>query len=101
MDLAGTGKHPTYAQKVDARFTTEAMEKVDDDLAQDLSFENPYGRAWMLRLITEHEIWNAQKAAPSTRWRALGDRTAKALAEGLVAPDPRKSDYRSDAWTIA
>jgi hypothetical protein len=101
MDLAGTGEHPAYAENVDARFTEDAVARVAEDLAGDPAFENPYGRAWLLRLVTEHEIWNAKKNAPSTRLRALGDRIAQGLADGLVAPDPKRADYKSDAWTIA
>ncbi len=103
MDLAGTGHHGVLATRIDHRLDAASVEKVATELAADPSFENPYGRAWLLRLVSEHETWSKTKAAPSSRLRSLGDATAKTLLDRFAsrAPDPRTANYQSDAWALS
>ncbi len=101
--LAGSGRVRTLARGVDARITADEVAKVATELESDHSFENPYGRAWLLHLATEHATWNQRQGTPSRRLRALGDRTAKTLLDDLTTfgPDRLSADYRSDAWALA
>lgn len=61
------------------------------------SFEMPYGRAWFLRLASEHQ-------------RTFGSDALKPMADDVLAsmlayygkrkPDPRRGSYESDAWAL-
>ncbi len=103
-DREGSRSRPSRATHVHERLSEAEMAKVADDLRADPSFESPYGRAWLLRLVTEHVKWSGQRlGAPSARLRTLGDETARGLIETFTQrlPDPARADYRSDAWTVA
>jgi len=104
MDLAGTRGHGALADAADARLGDEALTRVTDELQRSPAFEMPYGRAWLLRLVTEHEAWRrARSTAPSAAMRALGEATARSIVDAFVAspPDPRRPDYGNGAWPVA
>ncbi len=104
MDLAGTGKRARLAEQIDARLTPEEIARVAAELEAEPWFESPYGRAWLLRLVTEHETWSiARTGTADRRLRSLGEATAAGLVASFATrtPDPKAADYRSDAWTLA
>lgn len=49
------------------RFTAENVEREVDYLDENESFEKPYGWAWLLRLVSELRLWDADRA---DEWRA-------------------------------
>jgi hypothetical protein len=104
MDLDGTGRKRALAERADARLGEDAIARVSAELDAEPAYEMPYGRAWLLRLVSEHEEWHRERHdQPSTRLRALGDRTAASLLASFEAspPDPRIGDYRNGSWPIA
>lgn len=103
-DLTGSGRRPATARSVDARLLPSELAKVGEELAADRSWENPYGRAWLLRLATEHDAWTLARTGTSEgRLRALADANATVLLDTFATrdPDPKTADYRSDAWALA
>lgn len=103
-DREGSQSKPARARRVDDRLSEAAIAKVADELRSDPGFESPYGRAWLLRLVTEHVTWSSQRlGTPSPRLLAIGTETARGLIETFAQrlPDPARADYRSDAWTLA
>jgi hypothetical protein len=103
MSMTGTGRQRGLARTIDRRFTESEIGRVTTELDADRSFENPYGRAWLLHLASEHAVWNAREGRPSTRLSALAEHNARVLLDGFASrpPDPFSADYRSDAWTLA
>jgi hypothetical protein len=93
------------AQTIAARFTPTSIAAVKSDLRANPSFERPYGRAWFLRLVTEHDKWTAAGSAGTLR--ALGGETSAGLLTYYQAtpPVPRPTNdsegYRNDAWAMA
>jgi hypothetical protein len=104
MDLDGTGRKRSLAERADARLGDDAIRAVAEELRTEPEYEMPYGRAWLLRLVSEHEEWHRERhGQPSLRLRALGDQTAASLLASFEAspPDPRIGDYRNGSWPIA
>jgi hypothetical protein len=104
MDLDGSGRKRALAERADARLDDDAIEEVAAELRAEPEYEMPYGRAWLLRLVSEHEEWHRERyGQPSLRLRALGDQTAASLLTSFAAspPDPRIGDYRNGSWPIA
>lgn len=61
--------HPDEAaiiESIDARLTPDNVAAEVDYLAENQSFEKPYGWGWLLRLATELHLWEADQA---DRWR--------------------------------
>lgn len=103
-DLTGAGGSAEGAEKMDQRLTADALAKVKSELEANSAYEMPYGRAWLLRLASEHEIWSVKKGkADANRMRALADFTAKSLLDYYTAtpPNPRSADYDNHPWAIA
>jgi len=104
MDLDGTGTKRTLAEQADRSLDADAIARVVDELRAEPSYEMPYGRAWLLRLVSEHEAWHLERRGErSMRLRALGDAAAASLVESFErsSPDPRTGDYRNGSWPIA
>lgn len=104
MDLDGTGRKRALAERGDARLDSDAIAQVFEELRAEPTYEMPYGRAWLLRLVTEHEEWHRERHDErSSRLRALGDMTAASLVADFdrAAPDPRIGDYRNGSWPMA
>ncbi len=104
MDLDGTGRKRALAERADARLDADALARVIEELRSEPRYEMPYGRAWLLRLVTEHEEWHRERTdQPSMRLRALGDMTAASLVADFdrAAPDPRLGDYKNGSWPTA
>jgi hypothetical protein len=104
MDLDGTGRKRALAERADARLGEDAIAPVSAERDAEPAYEMPNGRAGLLRLVSEHEEWHRERHdQPSTRLRALGDRTAASLLASFEAspPDPRIGDYRNGSWPIA
>lgn len=66
-------------------------------LTRDESFENPYGRAWLLRLAREYEGHYSDK-----RMRPIADLAAASLLARYqrIPPNPFASEYRNPAWAL-
>jgi len=53
---------------LEERFTAEKIEQEAAYLADNESFEKPYGWAWLLRLVSELSLWDADRAE---KWREM------------------------------
>lgn len=104
MDLDGSGRKRTLAERADARLGEDAVARVAEELRAQPEYEMPYGRAWLLRLVSEHGEWHRERhGQPSLRLRALGELTAASLLSSFERspPDPRIGDYRNGSWPMA
>jgi hypothetical protein len=110
-DLKGSGSSLTgRANAVNARFTDASLMKIRENLERPellnkpADWELPYGRAWFLRLASEHEIWSrARGIRDSARLRSLGDFVATQLMNYYTnnLPSPLNTNYKSDSWSMA
>ena len=107
MDLAGSGKHHELAVQAVRRFTDENISSVIRELQEAPGFEMPYGRAWLLRLCIEYDLWSSKHQLQTPiNWRELGDYTADSLMGYYVGestdrlPNILTNQYRNDSFAL-
>lgn len=94
MRLSGENR---YELLLDAVLSPTGIARERQDLATNLRFEMPYGRAWFLRLAIEHRV-----TMGSDRLAAM----ANDIADSLIAhyrthaPNPYARDYDSASWAL-
>jgi hypothetical protein len=86
-----------YRELVQAQLDPALLEQERVYLNANPSFEMPYGRAWFLRLATDH-----QRAFQDERLSALADNVAQSLMDYYtrIEPDPLSTAYDSATWAL-
>ncbi|MBN1683291.1 DUF2891 family protein [Candidatus Bathyarchaeota archaeon] len=106
MDLAGTGKNHDVAVKTSERFTPLKILGVIDDLKKNPVFEMPYGRAWLLRLIIEHDNWCRHNNLDiPENLEELGSFVSQSLlnyyfSDTTRLPNILSNQYRNDSFSL-
>jgi len=107
MDLCGSERYHESVRKYSKRFTSNKITSVIKELRESPKFELPYGRAWLLKLVIEHEKWaeRYQVKIPEN-WRQLGETTADSLIEYYIEddsmrpPDILSNQYKNDCFSV-
>lgn len=107
MDNCGSGRYHDKVRDISLRFTYDKVSSVISELKESPQFELPYGRAWLLKLIVEYEIWvkKYQINLPKI-WRELGETTADSLfqyyqGDGLIrSPNILSNQYNNDCFSV-
>lgn len=105
-DLTGTGKNHDLAVKVCKRFSVEKIDAVIKELKSEPTFETPYGRAWLLRLAIEFDLWSKRYGVDlPSNWRILTNYVADSLLDYYLegperAPNIYSNQYRNDSFSI-
>ena len=87
--------------EIDGRFGAIALEA--ELLAKRPTFEMPYGRAWFLRLASEHALWCREHGGRPEVLRAMADAVATSLRRSYEtrAPTPDSYEYDNASWAFA
>lgn len=99
-----TGRHGDAAAWVDASLARPGLRDEARVLEQQPRFEMPYGRAWLLRLAIEHELWSRERGgARPRRMRPIAALAAKSLVAHWrrTPPSPTSDEYESASWALA
>lgn len=81
----------------------EGIRKELEFLKEHPDFERPYGRAWLLRLAVEFELWSRETGfADKDRLRALADEAARSLLAYYEEfhPTPFTHTYNNASWSM-
>lgn len=91
------------ARLVETSLAVENVRAETATLARAPSFENPYGRAWFLRLAIEFERWADARGVPqAARLRDMAALVADSLVAHFreVEPSPWSSEYQNASWAF-
>jgi hypothetical protein len=71
-------------------------------LAREPRFENPYGRAWLLRLAVEFQVWATGAGIPDReRLRGMADGAAESILRHRPPPTSALSrEYDNASWAV-
>jgi len=107
MDQRGSGIHHQRVIEVSQRFTPQKISSVIKELEESPQWELPYGRAWLLKLVIEHEKWGKRNNVQlPLNWRQLGDTTADSLinyyveGDSMRPPNILSNQYKNDCFSI-
>jgi hypothetical protein len=86
-----------YEPLIHAKLSTDLLGQELKALAGDEGFENPYGRAWLLRLALDYERHFA-----SRQMRAIADHAAASMLAKYESspPNPRSPNYENASWAL-
>ncbi len=82
---------------VAARLKSRGMDQEFDTLAADPTFERPYGRAWLLRLVLTFEQLTGDHSLRQ-RTQEGADALQQWLSTSLLSPDI--GEYQNPAWAL-
>ena len=91
------------ASQVAARFTAANIDRVREEMQARPDFEQPYGRAWFLRLTLALEKWRShQESPPGESLGPLGDDMAGSITSHLALTGrANDNQYHNAAWALA
>ena len=95
--------HRDKALAVEHSLSADGIARESKFLREHPRFEMPYGRAWLLRLALEFELWCVDADRPNPkRLRPVGDEVAESLLAYYTtrAADPNSREYANASWAL-
>jgi hypothetical protein len=97
-----TGTNTAFTRQAERALDDRRLSLESADLARRLEFENPYGRAWFLRLAIDFEKWASKTEPRPARLRAMADLVGKSILQYFSQRPitPASHEYQNASWAF-